>query len=408
MNFLHRLLPVVVFILVLLDAAILLGLWDKGFLAGIVSKSPLLSSGFILAELPLLYFILHKAYIWPIQKLNQSISRFMTGIDEEPILEANAWSKGMNYVISFFIKSLQILRIFKKELREGRQLRTEVEIASEIQKNVMADSGSIVPSLEIALASNPASEVGGDSLGIISGVDENYFMYIWDVTGHGVPSGLVMMMVNALVSAFVLQEESSAKVLAETNRILKPRIRQNMMMSAVMLRWDDKEKSLYYTWAGHEFILLYSKRENKVFKIKTWGVALGMMRDASKIYKEQQIRFEAGDIIILYTDGVTEARYRSEQNWLLFGIDKMVESILKVPEKSADNIFRQITVDLSAHMGYKHKQYDDISLFVARYAPWPGTTNTAAHDLIDLSNITEWNWWRKPIINPTLSQDTPI
>lgn len=83
----------------------------------------------------------------------------MTGIDEEPLLEANAWSKGMNYVISFFIKSLQILRIFKKELREGRQLRTEVEIASEIQKNVMADSGSIVPDLEIALASNPATEV---------------------------------------------------------------------------------------------------------------------------------------------------------------------------------------------------------------------------------------------------------
>lgn len=55
-------------------------------------------------------------------------------------------------------------------------------------------------------------------------------------------------------------------------------------------------------------------RENKVFKIKTGGVALGMMRDASKLYKEQQIRFEPGDIIILYTDGVTEARYRSEQN----------------------------------------------------------------------------------------------
>ncbi|MBP9812215.1 serine/threonine-protein phosphatase [Candidatus Gracilibacteria bacterium] len=398
MNFLHRLLPVVVLILVILDALLLLGFGEKGIFKGFVNSAPLLSSGIILAQLPILYYIVYRAYIGPIQKLNQSISRFMTGIDEEPVLEANAWSKGMNYVISFFIKSLQILRIFKKELREGRQLRTEVEIASEIQKNVMADSESIVPSLEIALASNPASEVGGDSLGIISGVDDNYFMYVGDVTGHGVPSGLVMMMVNALVSAFVSQEESSAKVLSETNRILKPRIRQNMMMSAVMLRWDYKEKALYYTGAGHEFILLYSKRENKVFKIKTGGVALGMMRDASKLYKEQQIRFEPGDIIILYTDGVTEARYRSEQNGLLFGIDKMVESILKVAEKSADNIFRQITIDLSAHMGYKHKQFDDISLFIARYAPGPGSTNTAAHDLIDQSNITEWNWGRQPIV----------
>lgn len=70
----------------------------------------------------------------------------------------------------------------------------------------------------------------------------------------------------------------------------------------------------------------------------------------------------------------------------------MVESILKVADKSADNIFRQITIDLSAHMGYKHKQFDDISLFIARYAPGPGSTNTAADDLIDQSNITEWNW----------------
>ncbi len=323
----------------------------------------------------------------------------MTWIDEEPTLEPNAWSRGMNYVISFFIKSLQILRVFKKELREGRQLRTEVEIASEIQKNVMADSGNIVPAIEIALASSPATEVGGDSLGIIGWIDDNHYMYVGDVTWHGVPSGLVMMMVNALVSAFVSQEESSAKVLAETNRILKPRIRQNMMMSAVMLRWDNKEQALYYTWAGHEFILLYSKRENKVFKIKSGWVALGMMRDASKIYKEQQIRFEPGDIIILYTDWVTEARYRSEQNWLLFGIDKIVESVLKVPEKTADNIFRQITIDLSAHMGYKHKQYDDITLFVARYAPWSGLTNTNAHDLISQSNITEWNWWREPTVD---------
>jgi serine phosphatase RsbU (regulator of sigma subunit) len=399
MRFLHRLLPVVVLILVIWDAVLLLGLSGRGVLADFVKEWPFLTAMIILWGLPLLYYIVYKAYISPIQKLNRSISRFMTGIDEEPDIEPNAWSKGMNYVITFFIKSLQILRVFKTELREWRKLRTEVEIASEIQKNVMADSGNVVPWLEIALASIPATEVGWDSLGIIPGIDDNYYMYVGDVTGHGVPSGLVMMMVNALVSAFVSQEESSAKVLAETNRVLKPRIRQNMMMSAVMLRWDNKERALYYTGAWHEFILLYSHKENKVFKIKSGGVALGMMRDASKLYKEQQIRFDIGDILILYSDGVTEARYRSEQNWLLFGIDKMVESILKVADKTADNIFRQITIDLSAHMGYKHKQYDDITLFIARYTGQSGVTNTLAYDLIPPGNITEWNWSKKLDIN---------
>ena len=127
----------------------------------------------------------------------------------------------------------------------------------------------MIPSLEIALASAPASEVGGDSLDIIPGKNNNYYIYIGDVTGHGVPSGFVMMMVNALVSAFVVSEESSARVLVETNRILKPRIKQNMMMTCVMLRWNEVTKTLFYTGAGHEYLLVYKAKENKVFKVKS-------------------------------------------------------------------------------------------------------------------------------------------
>lgn len=88
----------------------------------------------------------------------------------------------MNYVIGFFIKSLQILKIFKQELRDGRKLRSEVEIASEIQRHVIANEDTRIPSLEVALATSPASEVGGDSLDIINGKDSNYYIYVGDVT----------------------------------------------------------------------------------------------------------------------------------------------------------------------------------------------------------------------------------
>ena len=244
---LHRILPIVVLLLVILDTTVLFGFGGSGPLAGFVTTMRPFAYGIVLIGLPLLYFIVYKAYIGPVQRLNQSIAKFMTGIDEEPNLQANSWSKGMNYIINFFIKSLQILKVFKQELRDGRKLRSEVEIASEIQKRVIASETSIVPSLEIAMASCPASEVGGDSLDIIPGKNGNYYIYVGDVTGHGVPSGFVMMMVNALVSAFVVSEESSARVLSETNRILKPRIKQNMMMTCVMLRWNEPHKMLYYT-----------------------------------------------------------------------------------------------------------------------------------------------------------------
>lgn len=384
--------PFIIWILFIIDAVLLFafsGLW----MTELVQDAPMISVIFILIQLPIIYFVLYKSYIQPLEQLNQSIAKFMTGVDEDVNLNPDSWNKGMNYVISFFVKSLQILKVFKQELRDGRKLRSEVEIASEMQKHVLSKTNLVIPSLEIALATAPASEVGGDSLDIIAWKNDNYYIYIGDVTGHGVPSGFVMMTVNALVSAFVSSEQSSATVLSETNRILKPRIKQNMMMTCVMLRWDDIAKTLYYTGAGHEYLLVYKAATNKVFKIKSGGVALWMVRDASKTLKEQQILFEKNDVIILYTDGITEARYRSEQNWLLFGIDRIVESIMKPPVKTAENIFRQITIDLSAFMGYKHKQYDDVTLFVARYVGSGWETLTDLPEKIDYSHLTEWNWW---------------
>ncbi|MBP6981693.1 serine/threonine-protein phosphatase [Candidatus Gracilibacteria bacterium] len=383
--------PFIIGILFIIDAVLLFAFSGLG-MTELVQDAPMISVIFILIQLPIIYFVLYKSYIQPLEQLNQSIAKFMTGVDEDVNLNPDSWNKGMNYVISFFVKSLQILKVFKQELRDGRKLRSEVEIASEMQKHVLSKTNLVIPSLEIALATAPASEVGGDSLDIIAGKNDNYYIYIGDVTGHGVPSGFVMMTVNALVSAFVSSEQSSATVLSETNRILKPRIKQNMMMTCVMLRWDDIAKTLYYTGAGHEYLLVYKAATNKVFKIKSGGVALGMVRDASKTLKEQQILFEKNDVIILYTDGITEARYRSEQNGLLFGIDRIVESIMKPPVKTAENIFRQITIDLSAFMGYKHKQYDDVTLFVARYVGSGGETLTDLPEKIDYSHLTEWNW----------------
>jgi len=75
----------------------------------------------------------------------------MTGLEDEPKMKPDAWSGGMNKVITFFIKSLQILRVFKQELRDGRKLRSEVEIASEIQKKTLDQQNILVPNLTIAM-----------------------------------------------------------------------------------------------------------------------------------------------------------------------------------------------------------------------------------------------------------------
>jgi serine phosphatase RsbU (regulator of sigma subunit) len=213
------------------------------------------------------------------------------------------------------------------------------------------------------------------------------------VTGHGVASGFVMMMVNALISAFSENSTNGAEILSSTNTVLKPRIRQNMMMTCVMLRWDSVNKKMYFTGAGHEFILVYKAKEKKVYKVKTGGVALGMMRKISKALVEQQIAFEENDLIRRYSDGITEARYRSEQNGMLFGVDRIIEAIMKTEVRTPEMVFRQLTLDLSAFMGYKHVQYDDITLAIVGYSPnGEAVTMMDIPKRIDPTSITEWNW----------------
>ena len=156
----HRILPIIIGLLVILDGFILLGFGQYGPLTSLSTSSPIFASILIIIQFPILYTILYKAYIEPVHLLTKDIARFMTGIQDEPELKPNAWSSGMNQVIIFFIKSLQILKVFKQELRDGRKLRSEVEIASEIQKKTLDQQNIIVPNLTISMGTTPASEVG--------------------------------------------------------------------------------------------------------------------------------------------------------------------------------------------------------------------------------------------------------
>lgn len=253
----------------------------------------------------------------------------------------------------------------------------------------MKKSHPEIPSFEIIYDTKSATEVGGDSYDIINQGDNSY-IYIGDVTGHGVASGFVMMMVNALISGFSKMIENSADILVRTNEILKPRVKSNMLMTLLMVRWNEKEKKLYMTGAGHEYLLIYRQQQNKVFAIKSGGIALGMTRDISKILKEIEIAFEPGDCLVMYTDGITESRNGNKESDLMFGIERLIKLVADAPVKTATGIFKHITIELSRFMGYSYRQFDDITLIVIRYKDQQKIlpeTREIAED-----NVTEWNW----------------
>lgn len=273
-----------------------------------------------------LYFTARKYFAAPMRQLRQEVAYFLAGVTGKPRIDTEGYTPDAAYVVSFFYRSLDILRNFKEEFQSGRILRSEVELASDIQKHVLKKSYPKSDMLEIVADTKSATEVGGDSYDIITQGDNTY-VYLGDVTGHGVASGFVMMVVNALVSGFSKMLVNGASILVQTNEILKPRVKSNMLMTLLMIRWNSLEKKLYMTGAGHEYLLVYKKSQNKVHALKSGGVALGMTRDISKVLKEVQIAFEPGDLLVLYTDGITEARNGTHETDMMFGIDRLVQTV---------------------------------------------------------------------------------
>lgn len=357
----------------------------------IFDKNPWLLSGIFFAELFLLFIAFQTLVVSPIRAIKTDIAKFLTGQkDSQSQKIPKAMNSDVEFLQTFFGKSLEILKAFKEEYTSGRMLKSEVQLAADLQKNILKQSSISLTSLDIVGNTKSATEVGGDSYDIITRGDNNY-IYLGDVTGHGVASGFVMIMANALISGFSKMVVSGAEILAKTNEILKPRIKSNMLMSLLMVRWNEAEKKFYMTGAGHEYLLIYKKSKGKVFRIQSGGVALGMTRDISKILKESQISFEMGDIAVMYTDGITEARNSNQESGTMFGIDRLMRIIEEAPVKTARGIYNVITVELSKFMGYNHKQFDDITLLTIHYRGTEVIENDVPKD-IPKEFITEWNW----------------
>ena len=117
-----------------------------------------------------------------------------------------------------------------------------------------------------------------------------------------------------------------------------------------------------------------------------------MTRDISKILKEIQLSFEPGDCIVLYTDGITESRNGNKESDMMFGVNRLIQSVVGSPTKTAMGIFKHITMELSRFMGYNHRQFDDITLIVVRYKENSGSQVPPETRQIAKENITEWNW----------------
>jgi serine phosphatase RsbU (regulator of sigma subunit) len=211
----------------------------------------------------------------------------------------------------------------------------------------------------------PCSEMGGDYYDVRRTVD-GCWLGIGDIAGHGVSAGLVMLMVQSITAALTARDSDAtpAQILVQTNRILHDNIRARMArdehITMTLLRFHADGRVVFA--GAHEDLLLLRARTGVCERIETEGAWLGVMAEIGASTPDQELRLEPGDVLLLYTDGLTEAVGEDRE---MFGIDRLCAALEAARGGSAPQVLDALLASLHAFCG---APTDDVAALVLRYA----------------------------------------
>jgi sigma-B regulation protein RsbU (phosphoserine phosphatase) len=263
-------------------------------------------------------------------------------------------------------KAMQKISVLNEKLTdENLRLSTELEVAKKLQLMVLPGKQELnqIRDLDVACAMNPADEVGGDYYDCFR-TNGSVNFGIGDVTGHGLSAGVIMLMAQTAVRTIALMGERDLKrSLSLVNRVLYSnieRITEDRSMTLSLINYHDRT----FTVAGqHECIVIWRNDGRvEVQDTEPLGMFVGFEPDITRFIGERRIRLEPGELIVLYTDGVTEAVNRKGEE---FGLRRLCDLVGNNSRFASAQILENLLSELYAFIG-EARVHDDISLMVIK------------------------------------------
>ena len=210
-------------------------------------------------------------------------------------------TRGISQQAAMAIQNDQLQR----EMVERERLEREFQLAREIQRTFLPHEIPQLQGWDMDIRWRTAREVGGDFYDFFTLPGNRLGIVTADVADKGMPAALFMVLVRTLVRATVSDIESPAAVLERVNVVLVPDAQQGMFVTIVYAVLDLESGELVYANAGHNPPLLYRSATGSLEKLERGGMALGVMEHNP--IQEHRLQVDPGDILVLYTDGITEA-----------------------------------------------------------------------------------------------------
>jgi sigma-B regulation protein RsbU (phosphoserine phosphatase) len=256
------------------------------------------------------------------------------------------------------------------EIVEGRaklaaqeQLRKELEIAAQIQTSIVPEKIE-VPGMEVAARMLAAADVGGDYYDFIN-VKDGCWVGVGDVAGHGLTAGLIMMMIQSVVASLTRANPSARPkdLVSIVNEVMFDNIRSRLKQGEhVTFCLAHYRRDGQVTFAGaHEEIIVCPADGGPCRRMSTPGTWLGAVHDIARFTTDSELRLQKGDLLVFYTDGITEAMDDEGQQ---FGIDRLCAEIEAARRQPTAQIRDRV---LAAATSWSREQADDITLVVMRH-----------------------------------------
>ena len=257
------------------------------------------------------------------------------------------------------IISLENARLFKEAI-EKQRLEDELLIAREIQKGLLPSRLPEIEGFEIAATNISSKQVGGDYYDAISLGDSRFVLAIGDVSGKGTPASLLMANLQASIRALVPFSLSMSELTKRVNDLMFENTSSDRFVTFFWGLLDAKKGSLNYVNAGHNYPYLV-RADGQMERLEKGGMILGIM-STHVPYEEDTIYLKAGDFLVMFTDGVSEAMNKNGEE---YGEPRLEEVLNNVRGKPAQEVLDAIHLDVKRHTG-DFSQSDDITLLVLR------------------------------------------
>ena len=307
----------------------------------------------------LIYWLISKI-VQPFHSLADWVREVGAGTVDEDEIDIDS-SDELGEIAQAFNHMTGKFREAQVNMVEQQRLQKELQVAQEIQHMLLPSDFPKVEGYDIASYYEAAKEVGGDLFDFVDVDEDTIGICVADVSGKGVPGSLIMTMIRTALRLEARGNKNPAEVLSRVNRFVTDDMKRGMFVTMFYIVLDSRNRVIHYASAGHNPMILYRRSTKQTYYLNPSGFPVGIQLPDIALFdkkiQQDTIRLREDDMLVLYTDGITEAMNPQRE---LYRDERFLDVIKENSHYDVGEFVKQIKDDISNHTK-DYPQNDDIT-----------------------------------------------